>query len=528
MTAVRTLFAVIVALCIVTYTVFTLHSLVFAAFKAAHRAAGELLEEPPATRYAIFIHTEGQEEERPALPDLSPYTVQNVESAIPKPSAGAVEIRDVRGLSGLREFTKMDGGIQRLRVAQQDANPVGIFIRHGHYDFPRLYAAVKASQFPDVIRKLDEKYLFRAPVLVGRGASLTLSGEHAEAYLLSAEQSAFIANSGELFILRATLTGWSEKDAAPARFQAMKAFRPFLVSWSGARMSIAGSRIESLGYQEGKSYGVTYSSCEPCLLETPGLPPATGVIVDSIFTDLYFGFYSFEAEGVAIVGNTYDGNVIYGIDPHDRSRRLVIAGNHVTRTRVKHGIITSRDVNDSWIFDNVSTGNNGSGIMLDRASQHNVVAGNLSSSNGGDGITFFESPNNLVYRNQVFGNRLSGVRIRNSWNLRFVGDQIAGNGRVPVEVYSADLSGSQQHRDLALDPYERKADASFTGTVLKPFRSRYAFKIDGIRSLSFSDVYVLSGAEVFPDYVMKDDSHISRNMTGDSTVALVTMPDKPR
>ena len=96
-----------------------------------------------------------------------------------------------------------------------------------------------------------------------------------------------------------------------------------VASWSGARMYIAGSVVSSLGYRKGKSYGLTYSTCEYCEADEPGLPRPTGALVGNTFRDMYYGFYSYEADDIAIVGNIYSNNAIYGIDPHDRSRRLI-------------------------------------------------------------------------------------------------------------------------------------------------------------------------------------------------------------
>ena len=87
------------------------------------------------------------------------------------------------------------------------------------------------------------------------------------------------------------------------------------------------------------------------------------------------------------------------IDPHDRSTRLTIAYNSAYGTRVKHGIIASRDVKSSIIVGNVSADNHGSGFMLDRSSDDNIVAYNLAFRNGGDGLTIYESSCNLVLRN---------------------------------------------------------------------------------------------------------------------------------
>src|SRR3546814_5253813 len=85
---------------------------------------------------------------------------------------------------------------------------------------------------------------------------------------------------------------------------------------------------------------------------------------------MYFGFYSYEADRVALIGNEYRNNMIYGIDPHDYSRKLIIAFNSAYGAQKKHGIIGSRGVDDSYFIGNLAFGNHGTGLMLDRSEEH--------------------------------------------------------------------------------------------------------------------------------------------------------------
>src|SRR3546814_12525544 len=102
-------------------------------------------------------------------------------------------------------------------------------------------------------------------------------------------------------------------------------------------------------------------------------PNPTGWLIDSEFYDNWYGFYCYEAEDVVIRGNDYHDNIKYGIDPHDRSRRLIIAGNKAHDTKEKHGIIVSREVDDSWIINKQAYDNELSGIVIDRNSVNNEI-----------------------------------------------------------------------------------------------------------------------------------------------------------
>ena len=76
----------------------------------------------------------------------------------------------------------------------------------------------------------------------------------------------------------------------------------------------------------------------------------------------------------------------------------------------KHGIIISREVDDSFIVGNLSFDNHGSGIMLDRDSIGTIVIGNTLRSNEGDGMAVFESPCTIIGINDVSNNRAGRAR----------------------------------------------------------------------------------------------------------------------
>lgn len=477
--------------------------------------------------YTLAVKDGGVPVTPPALPDISGFTVDKIAALAPAYAPGRVSITGMAGYPGLREFIKKDGRVQRLRLSQLAVTPQVINIEAGSYDFAHLYEEVQKVA-PQAIVKRGGYYLLRMPILVGEGASLTVSDKDTAGLLLSQDQSAFIANAGDLSILRTKVVGWSEKNNKPAAFKDRTIFRPFLVSWSGGRMHLAGSVFANLGYRKGKSYGITYSSCEPCLAVRPTLPRATGTLVGNTFTQMYYGFYSYEADDIAIVGNIYVNNVVYGIDPHDRSRRLIIANNDASGSGKKHGIIISRNVNDSWIFNNYTHHNRGAGIMLDRSCERNIVANNVSAYNAGDGVTFFESQNNTLYNNAIYRNALSGVRIRNSWNIRMAGDRIADNGGVPVVAYSMDLLAAGKERDVKQDPYEARVGATVAGSAFRLDDRKPAFKLDGVESLTLSGIHLVSGGPVFAGQLFDGNAQVRAHIGAHEKSLIFTNDPAPR
>lgn len=483
-------------------------------------ASGQASLMAPSQNYDLVISGRTRDRSRiPPLPDISGYTVENIAAMAPPYRSGKVFVRGMTGLAGVREFIKKDGRVQNLRIGQLSVDPQVILIQEGDYDLEHLYDEVKAID-PDALVKQGDIYILHKPILVDSHASLTISDRDTSEVKLSQDKGVFLANAGRLFILRTKITGWNEKEGHPSYFKERTIFRPFIASWSGARLYMAGSTVSSLGYRKGKSYGLTYSSSEYLLANDPNLPRPTGALVGNVFTDMYYGFYSYEADDIAIVSNLYYDNAVYAIDPHDRSRRLIIAGNETRGSHKKHGIIISRNVDDSWIFNNYTHHNHGSGIMLDRTSRNNVIANNITAYNEGDGITFFESPDNVTYNNKVYRNGMSGFRIRNSWNIRMVDDQISDNGRVPVVVYAMDLSRISPDRDLKEDAYTQKAGAAAIGTVVKLADRKPVFKIDGIENLTLSDLHIVSAGTVFADNLFPEETDISGTLEAGKTVTV--------
>ncbi|MGQ7959141.1 mannuronan 5-epimerase AlgG [Pseudomonas sp. SP16.1] len=398
--------------------------------------------------------------EAPKLPDLSGYTMDAVLAKIPREQKGRVVVRRMLRQDALKDFT---GGNERLRewIERQQGMPQAIFIEGGLVTAQELAKALPDSQFAE---QEPGVYLARLPIVVAQGAALHV-GKQTRELRLSQERGAFLVNDGQLFITETRVTAWREADKGPATFRGdPKEFRPFLVSWGGSELYIAGSVLTSLGYANSKSYGVSITQYTPNMQARLKREEPTGWLIDSEFVDHWYGFYCYEAQNVVIKGNTYRDNIVYGIDPHDRSHGLIIAENTVYGTKKKHGIIISREVNDSWIINNDSHDNKLSGVVIDRNSVGNLIAYNRVHGNHADGITIYESGDNLLWGNQVLRNERHGIRIRNSENIRLYENIAALNELTGVYGHIKDLS--ETDRNLKLDPFDTKVSMIIVGGTL--------------------------------------------------------------
>jgi len=393
------------------------------------------------------------------LPDLSVYTLQNIEKLLPEKKTGAVSVVPMTQIPAFWKFTAPD--ILKLHQKfQNNRTPQALYIRSGVYDLPQLMQAVADK---NVLLKLGNAYILRKPLYIGKEATLVIRGKPKEKirFVLSAEDGAFMLNAGKFFAIDSAVFSWDRKTNAYTPYKNPSTFRPFLLSSNGSETYIAYSSFKNLGYEEAKSYGVSFSTDT----REAGLPRPKGWIINSRFKGLYYGLYTFEADDVALIGNVYTDNIIYAIDPHDRSRRLIIAYNETYNTKVKHGIIISRGVSDSFILNNKSYNNTGSGIMLDRDSKNNVVLDNVSYNNGNYGIALFESSGNYIGGNSVIGNQKDGVRIRNSTDVILHDNSILNNAGAGILVGSANISDAKG-RDFKRDPYTAKTEIQVFGGVI--------------------------------------------------------------
>ncbi len=359
----------------------------------------------------------------PGRPDLS--LRRSEARAVPIPGAGDFELAPVvaESLPRLRN-RYLDTAARNPLYGGDRGRIPAIHLRWGTADLPAI-----AARLPENRRLLvctGAVCELRAPLFVDAGASLVIADRTLE---LAADRGAMLVIAGRIFLERATVRG--RDNGRPAVFREPERFRPFLLVLSGGEAIIRDSRLAHLGFAAAHAYGLTFTADRP-----EKDPPPTGLILGSEILGLYYGFYSRAARGIDLLDNLFRDNIRYGIDPHDDSRELLIAGNRVEGTRERHGIILSRRVTDSAVIGNRVSGNAGSGIMLDRRSNRNLVADNIVTGNGADGISVYESDAVWLLRNIFRDNGRTGIRIRNSREVVIAGNRVTGSGDAGVRLYT--------------------------------------------------------------------------------------------
>lgn len=397
--------------------------------------------------------------DKPALPDISGYTAEAALKKIDRSKPGKVTVARMMEETGLKEFIGGDNKMAEW-VARQRGIPQAIIISDGYVNLQDLARKVPKQFLSEVSPGV---YIARLPILVKETGIFEIDKRTKE-LRLSQEKGSFLVSEGKLLITHTQVNAWSEQRNGLALYRKPDEFRPFVLTWGGSETWIANTKMSSMGYDQSKSYGISISQYTPNTAKILNRPEPTGWIVDSEFYDLWYGFYCYETRDFVIKGNTYKDNIVYGIDPHDRSHNLIIAENVVYGTRKKHGIIISREVDNSFIFRNKSYDNKLSGLVLDRNSVNNIVAYNDIYQNHTDGITLYESGNNLLWGNRVIANRRHGIRVRNSVNIKLYENVAMANGLMGVYGHIKDLTNTD--RDIALDPFDAEVSLILVGGEL--------------------------------------------------------------
>lgn len=222
--------------------------------------------------------------------------------------------------------------------------------------------------------------------------------------------------------------------------------RSFVRAYSNSRMDVLNSHILNLGMgleqmddPVGKNIsfiplGGIYGISWRIPTHTYGENIATGWVENSIMDHNYIGAYTFGASGMMWRGNTFDNNVLYGLDPHDDSNNATVENNLFAHNG-KHGFIVSKRCNYNIIRNNVSIDNHLHGYMFHQDSNDNLFENNVAIGNV-DNFAIFDSHFNTVRGNKSYNPTGSHVRINAGSKQTFVQDNLFYGG--PKGIYAYD------------------------------------------------------------------------------------------
>jgi parallel beta-helix repeat protein len=271
-----------------------------------------------------------------------------------------------------------------------------------------IAAAMSRSPRPEWLQQSDPGVLtLRAGLVQAPGTSLQVAAPAVKTLRISSETEAYVAGAGASVRFSGVgVTSWNPVTGGPE--EDVGSGRPF-ITYRDSTMAAEGSDFGYLGSDRVRAYGVNWEF------------GTTGSATGSTFHHNFFGAYTGGAHDVVFSRNVFRDNVLYGLDPHTFTTRLLIEENEAYHNG-SHGIVGSHGVTNSTIRANRVYANARNGIVLDRQSNGNVVEGNVVTGNRQDGIVLIASSGTTVRGNTVTGHRV-GVRV----NKASVGNRLQGN-----------------------------------------------------------------------------------------------------
>jgi parallel beta-helix repeat protein len=304
-----------------------------------------------------------------------------------------------------------------------------------------LPAIASAVGDPAALREVAPgEWQLGADLVVRGRAELQISTPQVRWLKLDSAPGRFVsveALGGKLDITGSCVTSWD--DAQGSVDTGYDDGRSFLLARDGAQMTIDRAELHYLGHGDVESYGLSW--------RTAG---TGGSITGSIVSNLYYGLYTYQVNGLSVLDNEFRNNVLYGIDPHTGSTKLDIERN-VVHDNGKHGIILAEDCVDSVIRDNVVYRNAHHGIVLYLRSDRNLVEGNETFGNTAQGININEAGGNTLRNNEVYDNGETGVGVTQLAQGNVVeGNQLRGNQQDGLRVVS-ESTGTAVHGNVIAD-----------------------------------------------------------------------------
>jgi parallel beta-helix repeat protein len=283
-----------------------------------------------------------------------------------------------------------------------------------------------AKAFPSLVNysESDGGYLVLAPVIIGKDASLSISGEKILLRSPFEGTPSYIEVRGNAVISNSTVMSWDLSTSRPAIDPYVP--RPYIII-IGGHLDVINSTITHLGYSLGGLTDTRYAHAALEYYETKDF-----VVANSTIAFNYYGFYSEDSSNFKIVNNHVYGQTRYGLDPHTRSTDFLIDSNYVHDNGnqgiicslwCENVVITNNTVeynvegiglhwltNSSTIKDNVVRFNEKYGIFIQKDSYENLIEGNIIVGNG-RGIGLLEgSLNNTITGNIIAHNALEAVK----------------------------------------------------------------------------------------------------------------------
>ncbi len=279
-----------------------------------------------------------------------------------------------------------------------------------------------------LVRVGDKEYLLKKTVVIGRGVTLSISGD--EVNWLKLESNGTVTadlkcSNCALSITNTKITSW---DSASDNYDLnINDGRSYVLAKFSSRLDIENSELAFLGAPvsvqgEGGSYGVSWKSYNNGVAKYT----TSGVVVNSSLHDNYYGIYLGGVTGMLLDKNVIRNNLGYGVAAIYSSTENLIQDN-IIHDNATDGVFLSQKCSNNSIINNDIYNNGQHGIIAELNSDGNFLKANEVYNND-DGMAFYISSNNIITDNTVINNQ-NGMRFDNNSVQNQIGNNIVNLSR---------------------------------------------------------------------------------------------------
>lgn len=376
-----------------------------------------------------------------ADPTAAPATIRKAAEALGAPHVGlratdtpraqgtqAPEVGSVPLPLVLTQLALQTGANYHVALRRAQAHQPGkaIIVESGNADLASIAGKLAGTDLEGAITRKGDAYVVHRPLVVWRGASLTLG--KGDKLMLDRTAGAFVLDAGKLFVSGATIASTPEPNPRQAEFH------PFVIVAMSGSAQVSGATFKGLGFG--------------------GVPTMTGL------TFVSGGLYPSGAKSF-VTGSTFVGSgplsLIAAKDvdiTENRFRKIRgtaivldgasgthVEGNLIAARGQAHGIKATSESHDISIFGNVVAGSEDNGIFVDSGSHDIMIARNLVARTKGTAVGLNAVACTTLSGNVLVGSGQKGLSVEKSASILVRGNFIAENGSSGIWVRNQARNG---------------------------------------------------------------------------------------
>lgn len=304
-----------------------------------------------------------------------------------------------------------------LRRANPRTDQPVLTLQNGAFTLAEIHSALEKAGNREALSKSDNGYILHYPLFIMSAAKLQI--ETGEALTLSTEEGVFVVNIGNFLMRKAQLKGSIERNA-------VKDFKPFILTALGGGADIVGSALSNLGFGD-RTYmrGIDVVSNRLFPIQTQ-MRLVSNRIVDVGSIEM-IGMKQIDIRNNLVINSKDSAFRIRNVESGQLLNNLIVGSQH-------HGIHLIENPKNLVISGNVISSGQGAGIYASGGVSKAQILDNLLLDNAQDGIALEGAACSEISGNLIYQNGKGGIATTNSLAMHFQKNTLAGNSGAAIAI----------------------------------------------------------------------------------------------